>query len=388
VDKKAWIHQLKKQVTERGESKASWYVDWIDPSGKRCRKSCGPGRVGKSAAQTLADKIHSELVTGAYLANERVTWDQFYQRYQQHLERYELSSKMAAELSIGTFVRIINPKRMGSIDTSTIDQFIGKRLQETRQRLDANKQPVKVSQATVNRELRYVKQAMRLALDWGFIDKVPRMRFLKPQKKLPTYVTPEDFAAIYQACEVATMPSGIPNVSPADWWRGLLVFLYMTGWRIGQTLELKRDDINLEAGTALTRAESNKGRRDQQIPLHTLVIDHVRPLMASFNTRVFPWDYDNRTLWTEFGRIQATATRQDGKPMPKGGKHGGWYGFHDLRRGFATLNAGTMNLFQLQSLMQHQSLETTKGYVAMSSQLNGVVSGLFVPNIGNASQTG
>lgn len=152
--------------------------------------------------------------------------------------------------------------------------------------MDANKQPVKVSQATVNQELRYVKQAMRLALDWGFIDKVPRMRFLKPQKKLPTYVTPDDFAAIYQACEVATMPSGIPNVSPADWWRGLLMFLYMTGWRIGQTLELKRDDIDLGAGTALTRAGSNKRRRDQQIPLHTLVIDHVRPLMASFNTRV------------------------------------------------------------------------------------------------------
>lgn len=49
--------------------------------------------------------------------------------------------------------------------------------------------------------------------------------------------------------------------------------------------------------------------------------------------------------------------------MQKAGKNGGWYGFHDLRQGFATVNAASMNLFELQSLMQHRSLTTTQGYV-------------------------
>lgn len=236
--------------------------------------------------------------------------------------------------------------------------------------------------------MRYTKAALRLAADWGFIDKVPRMRFLKPQQKLPTYVTPEHFAAMFQACEVATMPSDVPNVSPVDWWRGLLVLLYMTGWRIGQTLKLKSEDIDLEAGTALTQADANKGRRDQLLPLHPLAVEHLRPLAASFDSRVFPWDHDNRTLWSEFARIQEAARLVDDSPMPKGGKNGGWYGFHDLRRGFASANAASMNLFELQGLMQHKSLETTKGYVSMAGQLNKAVQRLFVPTLPRVGQTG
>ena len=322
-------------------------------------------------------------------ANERATWDQFFERYTKHVEaRYDTASRKVAMLSIRTFIRIAKPKRMRTVDTAKIDEFIGKRLKETGNRKTADGKPLTVSLATINWELRYIKAALRLAADWGFIDKVPRMRFLKPQLKLPTYVTPEHFAAMFQACEVTTMPSDVPNVSPVDWWRGLLVLLYMTGWRIGQTLKLKREDIDLEAGTALTRADANKGRRDQLLPLHPLAIEHLRPLAGSFDSRVFPWDHDNRTLWSEFGRIQEAAKLPDDSPMPKAGKNGGWYGFHDLRRGFATANAASMNLFELQSLMQHESLETTKGYVSMAGQLNKTVQRLFVPTLPRVGQMG
>ena len=126
---------------------------------------------------------------------------------------------------------------------------------------------------------------------------------LKTGQKLPTFVSPEHFSAMFHACEVATMPDDLPNVSSTDWWRGLLLLLYMTGWRIGQTLKLKHEDIDFEAGTALSRADSNKGRRDQLIPLHPLVIQYLKPLTASFNPLAFPWNHNNRTLWSEFARI-------------------------------------------------------------------------------------
>ena len=388
MDKRAWVHQLKTQVEKKGPDRASWYVSWKDPNGKQCRKSCGPGKVGKSAANTLADKTHSQLVTGTYQANERATWDQFFTRYTAHVEaRYGASSRLASRISINTFIRIAKPRLMHSIDTAKIDQFIGTRLKETGLRKDDEGGPLPVSLATVNRELRYIKAALRLAADWGFVDKVPRMRFLKPEQKLPTFVPPEHFAAILRACEVATMPV-VPNVTPTEWWRGLLVLLYMTGWRIGQTKALKWSDIDLEAGTALTRADANKGRRDQSIPLHPLVVQYLRPLAKSFDSRLFPWDHNASSLWIEFSRIQEASTLADGKPLPKGGKAGKWYGFHDLRRGFATVNAASMNLFELQSLMQHRSLTTTQLYVNMAGQLNKAVHGLFVPAIPSIGQTG
>ena len=86
--------------------------------------------------------------------------------------------------------------------------------------------------------------------------------------------------------------------------------------------------------------------------------------------------------------IQAAAKLANGTPMPKAGKNGGWYGFHDLRRGFATVNAASMNLFELQGLMQHKSLETTRGYVNMAAGLNRSVGNLFVPAIPASAKRG
>ena len=387
--KRAWVHQLKSQVDKRGAAAASWYVSWTDPAGKQCSKSCGGGSVGKSIAKRLADTRHAELVTGVYLENERVTWDQFYVKYVSHMEsRYGATSRAAALLSIGTFHRIAKPRRMDGIDTQKIDAFIGSRLKEKGARKNADGQYARISPATVNRELRYVRAALRLAMDWGFIEKTPRMRFLKPEQKLPTFVSPEHFVAILEACDVATMPRNIPNVSPPDWWRGLLTTLYMTGWRIGQTMKLRIVDVDFIAMTAITRAADTKGRRDQLTPLHPIVAEYLQPLAGSFDAMMFPWSEHSRTLWTEFGRIQEAATLADGSPLPKGGKNGRQYGFHDLRRGFATANAASMNLFELQSLMQHKSLATTQGYVAMAGQLNRSVQRLFVPSIPRIGQRG
>ncbi len=388
MDKKTWTYQLTKQVEQRGADKASWYVGWRDPAGVLRCKSCGPGKVGKSSANTLADKIHSQLVTGTYQGNQRATWDQFFDRYKTHVDgRYDAPSREAALRSIRTFTRIAKPKLFKSIDTATIDQFIGKRLKEASAKTLRDGKQRMVSPATVNRELRYVKSALRLAVDWGFSERVPRIRFLKPLQKLPTFVSPDHFAAMFQACKVATMPNDLPNVTPTEWWRGLLLLLFMTGWRIGQTMKLKLEDIDFEEGTALNRADTNKGRRDQLIPLHPLVIQYLKPLAATFNPLVFPWNHNRRTLWTEFAHIQKAARLADKSPMPKAGKDGRWYGFHDLRRGFATVNAASMDLFELQALMQHQTLETTRVYVSMAKRLQKPVNNLFVPSLPQIGET-
>jgi hypothetical protein len=76
-----------------------------------------------------------------------------------------------------------------------------------------------VSVATINKELRHLRAALSTAKEWGYLPKVPKFRMIREPKYLPTYVTGDDFAAIYKACDKARMPEDIPNVSPADWWR-------------------------------------------------------------------------------------------------------------------------------------------------------------------------
>ena len=62
----------------------------------------------------------------------------------------------------------------------------------------------------------------------------------------------------------------------------------MTGWRIGELLALKWCDVNLEEGFAITRHRDNKGHRDDKVPLHDVVVEHLQAI-KTFSECVFPW---------------------------------------------------------------------------------------------------
>ena len=57
------------------------------------------------------------------------------------------------------------------------------------------------------------------------------------------------------------------------------------------------------------------------------------------------------------------------------------YGFHDLRRAFATVNAETLSADALQALMRHKSYQTTRRYINMAQQISRSVEHLYVPEI-------
>jgi integrase len=146
-------------------------------------------------------------------------------------------------------------------------------------------------------------------------------------------------------------------------------------------LGFRRDDLDLAEGTAITRFEDNKGKRDERVKLHPVVVEHLRPL-ASFDPHVFPWNHDRRTLDDEFRRIQEAAKIK----LPCRGEHEHTpacfvYGFHDLRRAFATLNADRLTPDALQALMRHKSYQTTQVYINLSRQMDDAVASLHVPDV-------
>jgi integrase len=156
---------------------------------------------------------------------------------------------------------------------------------------------------------------------------------------------------------------------------------YMTGWRISDIMGLRREDLNLEAGTAISRGSVNKGKRDELVKLHSVVVDHLRKL-TGFSHEVFPWHYNNRTLYYEFNRIQKAA----GIHLSCQGDHEHTeachvYGFHDLRRAFATMNADKLTADALQALMRHKSYQTTQVYINMARQMDQTVASLHVPDV-------
>lgn len=216
---------------------------------------------------------------------------------------------------------------------------------------------------------------------------MPKFRMQREPEKLPTNVTAEDFAVIYQSCDMAKMPRGL-RYPAADWWRALIVFDYMTSWRIGEPRSLRREDVDLEAGVAITRHDDNKGKRDELVPLHPVVVDHLR-LIQSFEPAVFPWYHHRTALWCEFERIQKAAgihleCREDHEHTSRCHV----YGFHDFRRAFATMNADMLSPSALRKLMRHRSDPTTKRYINMADKLKPAVETLHVPPVLNRAAGG
>ncbi len=374
----AWTFQDRKQLAKLGDE-CPWSVGWYDPDGKRKSKTIG----SKSLAEKFARKVEGQLAAGVYRNDARKTWAEFQQEFEDRIcGTMEPGTKAATLLALKTFQEKVKPAKVAAIKTQTVDDFIAER------RKDDGRHGEKVSPATVNRDLRHLKAALRVAHEWGYLPAVPRVRMLKEPVKLKRFVSVDHFAAIYAACDAAPRPLDLPY-SPGEWWRGLLTFAYMTGWRIMECLSLRRADLDLDAATAITRAADNKGRRDETVPLHPVLVDHLRRL-PSFQAVVFPWPHHERTLWTDFATIQTAAGIH--LECPETGEdheHSDachLYGFHDLRRAFATLNAPALSAQALQKLMRHKSPLTTQRYVNMASQLQTAVAGLHVPAVLTAKQ--
>jgi integrase len=368
---KAWVYQDSKQVKKHGEKKASWFVGWIDPEGKRRCESCGPGSAGKSAAEKVRAKRQAELIEGTYKSNAKKTWKDFREEYEEKiLGRMERQTHRLTTEVLDHFERIINPKYMRGIKTQTIDEYIAKRSQEPGKRKGETLSP-----ATLNKDLRHLRAILRRAYKWRYIDRAPDFTFEREPKRLPCYVAPDHFAAIYGACDAARWPDDQPY-SAADWWRGLLTMAYMTGWRISELLAVRRDDLDLDAGTAFLAAADTKGERDELTKLHPVVVQHLRKV-AGFSPTVFPWTRNPRALYDEFNAIQDTT--KIGAPSSRKAH----YTFHDLRRGFASMNADRLTADALQALMRHKSYTTTQKYINIARQLDTAVASLHVPDVLN-----
>lgn len=273
-------------------------------------------------------------------------------------------------------MRINAPAKTEGINTAAIDNFVTKR------KADPGRKPEsKLSTATINRDLRHVKAVLRIAHEWGYLPKVPRFRFLREEQCIGQVITPDHFKLIYDAADKATKPS-LSQCEAAEWWRALLVFALTTGWRIEEILSFRRSDLDLTTGAIVTRAGDNNGTRDDTDHLPAAGLAHVKAIVG-FSDVVFELPHDYRTLWTEFHEIQrAAGIKLHSRDADRHGCtdtcHA--YGFHSLRRGYATLNADTMPAAVLQRKLRHQSFTITLRHIGLADKMKAAAEKVYVPD--------
>ncbi|MEO1996452.1 MAG: tyrosine-type recombinase/integrase, partial [Planctomycetaceae bacterium] len=192
---------------------------------------------------------------------------------------------------------------------------------------------------------------------------IPLIRMQKAPRRIQRYVSAEHFAAMFAAAEKMTTPE-IPNATPCDYWRALISFAFVTGWRINEILNVRRDDVNFETGQVIARWDDSKGKRDELIFIPESVVALLKPVWQSFSDRPLEWKLSRRNIYNPFMELQVLAGIH--LHCEEGHKHTDSchvYGFHDFKRAFATNNASTLSPAQLQRLMKHSDFSTTQRYI-------------------------
>lgn len=347
---RAWTFQDTRAKRKHG-NKAPWSVGWIDPDGIRHSKKIG----SKSMADKFARKREGELAAGTYEKESRISWADFRQQYQEHCQARKRPSTVEVDrTAFDHFERVIRPGRLSAVTTATIERYVDIRSQE---RVRGG---LTVSPGTINRELRSLRAALRKALKWDLIGKAPVFEMLKETRPRPQMMPDEDFAALYRNCGAARRPRDL-SIPAAEWWQALLIFARYTGWRRGEILALKWDDVDLEPDEngeywATTQAPDNKGGRTERVPLLPIVVQHLRPI-RTFGPMVFPWKHSERLLYPELERIAEAA----GVKFPSNGRREDK--FHALRKTFGTKAAlAGIDRKALTALMRHKDYSTTERY--------------------------
>lgn len=359
----------------RYPDRSTFLLQWIDPvSGKRRTKSSGIRDTGRARdrkdAEAKARELEQLLRRGVAAIPSEMSWDTFRERYEkEHVP--SLAKDTAAKIgTICNYVEeIIAPRRLFDVTGERISQ------------LAATLREKKKSESTIKSYLGQLKAILRWAVSQKLLPEcppIPTIRRAKrssgatPMKGRP--ITGEEFDRMLEAVPQVVGEEAAPA------WRHYLRGLWVSGLRLGESLELywDRDDklhpILPKPGKGLPvlriLAELEKGHADRILPiapefavflLETPEAERTGPVFKlpkqKFRRVEARGDWAGRTI-SSIGSKAGVIVRTD----PADPKKKKYASAHDFRRSFGSRWAERVMPAVLQALMRHESIETTLRY--------------------------
>lgn len=342
------------------------YFQWVDPAtGQRHTRSskCSGIREARREAVRFEDELNTKQPTG----DGSMAFSAFVDFYtDEHLAAISVNAEKRVTSVLSMFERIAKPSTLADVSHSMLSEYANKlRTDKKRPR----------SETTIATHFTNLAAAMSWAVANGHLHiapKFPRIARAKRQRPKGRPLTDAEFRLMLDA---------VPGVVGADStpaWTRLLTGLWLSGLRLGEALALEWGSsehpdclwIDLTGKHPLLgiAAESEKGRQDRLLPLtpdfaRWLLDSTPEPDRTGF---VFPLakqrHHDIRRIDTTsktivaIGAASKVTVNATGKPASA----------HDLRRSFGLRWSTRLMPAQLQSLMRHESINTTMTFYAVS----------------------
>lgn len=209
---------------------------------------------------------------------------------------------------------------------------------------------------TLNRKISTLKSFYKFSLKRGDIMQSPMTRVISPKqgKKLPSFVREEDTAALIEALERVTEDWKSLNA------KLLINFLYSTGMRISELLNLRPEQLDLEKGQVRVLG---KGRKERIIPISRHLagmagnyLQEKKKQFESPDEKVFLVTEKGKKIYPRYAWLLVNTYLGQTSTLDKKSPH-------VLRHTFAThlMNHGA-GLNAVKELLGHSSLAATQVY--------------------------
>jgi integrase len=336
-----------------------WVVEWLEPDGSRKREKIAEvGRVGKRIADDRAAQINSQLTLGSYVAQSADSWATVKDRYIRGVLPTKRAKRTQEEIisALTRFKEIAKPKSMQGITTRTIDEFIAARLAQD------SRKGGKVSASTVNKDLRSLRCFFRRAVKWKVMQEAPDISVLQETENDKPHYTAAQFSRMLEHCDAASMPAALSAGHRHLWWQSLLVLLWETGARIGETLSVTWDRIDIENRTMHVIGSHSKTRRPKLYffdDTAASLLERLRNLAGGgVDVFVFEWPHSRSQLTKNLRKIQQAA----GLDYANGDLK-----FHAIRRSVGNVIAELYGLDVAQQKLGHTSAAITRKHYAQAA---------------------
>jgi integrase len=222
----------------------------------------------KRAAERYERELRQELLEGAERKTpmEVLTFAVFAQRF---IETYARTNNKPSEIETKeAILRVHLVPAFGRLDLRAVD---GLRIEGYK----ARKLEEGLARKTINNHLTVLRRMLAIAVEWGLLQTVPRVRWLKAPTPEFDFLSFEDARRLIDAADAE--------------WRALIVVALRTGLRLGELLALRWGDVDLEAGRLVVRQAAARGvvgtpknGRTREVPLSE---DAVRALREQRHDR-------------------------------------------------------------------------------------------------------
>jgi len=341
---------------------------YTDPfSGKHVARSTRTTR--RREAERIAAKWEAELREGRYHSPSKITWEDFRDRYEREvLPGLASQTERKVQGIFNSVEEILQPSKLRDVTAERLSYYQS-RLRE-----------LKRAEDTIAGHLAHLQAALRWAARMGMLPRAPTLEKPRRAKGAAAMkgrpITIEEFERM-----LTKVPAVVGDKAEASW-RHYLCGLWLSGLRLGESLDLSWDDdgklqVDLLGEFPMLRipAELEKVHKDRLLPI---VPDFAGFLVETpveervglvFNPA--PKSGVGRLAKDRVMKFVATigeVAKVKVYTHPKTGKVK-YASAHDLRRSFGFRWAQRVMPPVLKELMRHESIDTTmKFYVGRNAE--------------------